>query len=147
MQKLYDGRKLSFHFSKFFVEGLEFFLVLASQICFRISKMTLIKFSHYLFPYFAAGTRTTTLLLRCVLVCRWHSLLLYCTGYRATTTRPNKVHDFSAYHFYTAFRQPDKSVPSSCFAFSKHHDRAKDFWMNQLDTCFSFYKQDLLEYF
>jgi hypothetical protein len=69
------------------------------------------------------------------------------TGYRATTTRPNKVHDFSAYHFYTAFQQPDKSVPSSCFAFSKHHDRAKDFWMNQLDTCFSFYKQDLLEYF
>ena len=68
MHKLYDGRKLSFHFSKFFVVGWEFFLVLASQICFRISKMILIKFLHYLFPYFAAGTRMTTLLLRCVLV-------------------------------------------------------------------------------
>jgi len=25
------------------------------------------------------------------------------TGYRATTTQPNKVNDFSPYHFYTAF--------------------------------------------
>ena len=53
-----------------------FFLVLALQIFFRISKMTWIKFSHYLFPYFVAGTRTTTLLLRCVRVCRWTRLLL-----------------------------------------------------------------------
>ena len=70
------------------------------------------------------------------------------TGYRATTTRPNKVSDFPPDHFSTAFCCYLRTlylVPGMLF--QKHHDRAKDFWMNQLDTCFSFYKLDLLDYF
>ena len=29
----------------------------------------------------------------------------------------------------------------------KNHDHAKDFWMHQLDTTYSYYKLDLLDYF
>ena len=45
-------------------------------ICFLISKMTWIKCSLFLFPYFVAGMRTTTLLLRCVRACHWTLLVL-----------------------------------------------------------------------
>ena len=70
------------------------------------------------------------------------------SGYKPVGTRPNKV-----------------SIPSIVFVFHfgfficfaclchvilpnfKNHDRAKDFWMHQLDTCFSYYKLDTLDHF
>ena len=79
------------------------------------------------------------------------------TGYKAHGTHPNKV-TFS-FHFVLQHLFFFHIGLLSCvfntllvfmllfYAVLKQHDHAKDFWLHQLATHFSFYKLDLLDYF
>ena len=74
------------------------------------------------------------------------------TGYKAQGTRPNKV-SMPSLSFFGIF--PPlllfllRAFLTTFFLFEncKNHDRAKDFWMKELDTTFNYYKQETLDHF
>ena len=75
------------------------------------------------------------------------------SGYKGQGSRPDKVtlhfcfffinlYIFHSFCFKVAFL-----CPFFLMLVSQHHDHAKTFWLNQLDTIYSYYKLDLLDYF